>query len=136
MSKLLSRDQILKADDLPTEDVDVPEWGGTVRVRGLTGTERDSYEAAMLNFRTKGRKVDSEMDMSEFRVRLVAKAIVDAEGKRLFSDRDVRALGMKSAVALNRIYEVAERLSGLTSEDVEELAKNSETGPSDDFTSD
>ena len=27
---LLGRDQILTAQDLPTVDVDVPEWGGTV----------------------------------------------------------------------------------------------------------
>ena len=30
---LLSRDAILQAQDLPHEDVEVPEWGGMVRVR-------------------------------------------------------------------------------------------------------
>ena len=38
---LLSAAEILAADDLPTEDVEVSEWNGTVRVRALTGAERD-----------------------------------------------------------------------------------------------
>ena len=29
---LLTRDEILAADDIKTEDVEVPEWGGDVRV--------------------------------------------------------------------------------------------------------
>ena len=42
---LLTRDLILKADDIQTREVEVPEWGGTVLIRALTGTERDAYEA-------------------------------------------------------------------------------------------
>jgi hypothetical protein len=33
---LLSKSAILCANDLQTEDVDVPEWGGAVRVRSFT----------------------------------------------------------------------------------------------------
>ena len=40
---LLSKEAILAAQDLPSEDVEVPEWGGTVRVRGLDGKGRDEY---------------------------------------------------------------------------------------------
>jgi hypothetical protein len=42
----LTRDAILQAPDLQGEDVAVPEWGGTVRVRGLSGAQRDAYEAS------------------------------------------------------------------------------------------
>ena len=34
--KVLTRDDILEADDRLTEWVDVPEWGGRVRIRALT----------------------------------------------------------------------------------------------------
>ena len=44
----LSREDILKAEDLPTEEVPVPEWGGSVLVRGLTGRERDLFETSMM----------------------------------------------------------------------------------------
>jgi len=119
---LLSREQILEAPDLPYEDVDVPEWGGTVRVRGLTGAERDQFEAAILERQRDGRL---RVRMENIRARLVALACVDEEGERLFSEQDVAALGRKSAVALQRVFEVAQRLSGLAPQDLEELAKNS-----------
>ena len=42
----------------------------------------------------------------------------------MFTDADVVALGAKSAAALDRIYDVATRLSGITDEDVEEIAED------------
>ena len=39
----LSRDAILQREDIKTEDVEVPEWGGTVRVRGMSGVQRDAF---------------------------------------------------------------------------------------------
>lgn len=124
---LLTREAILNAADLVTEDVEVPEWGGTVRVRGLTGSERDAFEQSIMEQR--GR--DVALNLRNIRAKLVALSVVDEQGKRVFSDDDVKALGQKSAVALQRVFEVAQRLSGLRSEDVEELAKNSESAPSD-----
>lgn len=116
----LTKEAILQVEDLSAEDVEVPEWGGTVRVRGLTGTERDSFEAAIVG--RDPRK--AAFDMQNIRARLVAYSVVDGDGQRLFSEADIRALGEKSAVALQRVFEVAQRLSGLTAADVEELTKN------------
>ncbi|MFE3382837.1 hypothetical protein [Streptomyces anulatus] len=48
MTNYLSAEQILDADDLAIEDVPVPEWGGTVRVKGMSGTERDRFEAGFV----------------------------------------------------------------------------------------
>ena len=45
---LLSKTAILTANDLQTEDVEVPEWGGAVRVRSFTGRERDAFESSMV----------------------------------------------------------------------------------------
>ena len=38
----LDKAAILTADDLGRREVAVPEWGGTVLIRGLTGAERDA----------------------------------------------------------------------------------------------
>ena len=116
----LTRDAILQADDLPMETVSVPEWGGEVLVRGLTGTERDAFEESVLTGKGKQRDVS----MQNVRAKLVSRCLVDEEGERLFSDADVRALGQKSAAALTRVFDVAQRLSGLSPDDVEELEKN------------
>jgi hypothetical protein len=115
---LLSKGQILDAEDLTTEDVEVPEWGGTVRVRSLTGTERDKFETDMVDKHGKATK------LGDIRARLAALCMVDAKGQRLFSDAEAHALGKKSGAALERVSSVAMRLAGLTQDDVEELAGN------------
>lgn len=128
MSQYLSRDAILAANDVQYEDVEVPEWGGTVRVKSLMGKERDALESSMIV----GKGKNTNVNLNNLRAKLVARSVVDEDGKRLFSDDDIVALGEKSAAALNRVYEVAQRLSGVTQEDIDELTKNSETAQSDD----
>lgn len=126
---VLDREKILQANDLPRELVEVPEWGGAVYVRGLTGTERDKFEASLVEQRGK----NTRLNMQNARAKLVALSVVDENGNRIFNDADVKLLGNKSAVALQRIFDVAQRLSGLTAEDMDELTKNSEETSSDDL---
>lgn len=114
---LLTRTAILEAQDLTTEDVPVPEWGGEVRIRALTGAERDRIESAFLG---KGGQFDGKA-LVNFRAKLVASCAVDEAGQPLFGTADVVALGGKSAAALERVSAAAQRLSGLTDGDVEEL---------------
>lgn len=129
---LLTREQILGVADLGHEDVDVPEWGGVVRVGMLTGMERDAFEQEIVV--RQGKK--THLNLNNIRARLVALCVVDGDGQRVFSETDVKALGRKSAVALNRVFEVAQRLNGLTEQDMEELAGNSANGQSGDSISD
>ena len=130
---LLTREQILQADDLKTEDVQVPEWGGAVRVRALSGDQRDAYEAAILIDRDDG-KGGTTVDVRRERLRatLASMSIVDEAGQPMFTEQDIAALGKKSARALARVVEAAQRLSGLTKKDMEELEKNSGGGQNDD----
>lgn len=120
---LLTRDQILQADDIKTETVPVPEWGGEVIVRGLTGAERDAWEIAVTT--EEGKRV------TNLRAQLVARSVVDENGKKLFTSLDAELLGKKSGKAIDRVYEVAAKLSGIRKEDIDELAKNSPDGPNE-----
>lgn len=115
----LSADQILSADDLKREPVEVPEWGGTVLVQGMTGTERDKFEAAFVN--AKGDGADAKKGLDNYRARLAAACIVDENGTRLFQGATIKRLGEKNGNALQRVCDVANRLSGMTEEDQEEL---------------
>ena len=74
--------------------------------------------------------------MSDMRAKLAALAVVDENGNQIFSTSDVRLLSRKSASALNRVFEAAQRLSGLTNADMDELSKNSDGGQSGDSISD
>ena len=124
---LLTKQQILQAEDIKTEIVPVPEWGGEVIVRTMSGTDRDIWDNLMFK----------ESDyMNNNRARLCACTIVDDNGNLLFSEEDLEALGKKSSLALNRAYEVAKRLNGLGSDEIEDLAKNSETTQVEDSISD
>lgn len=117
---LLSREAILGASDIKTEDVKVPEWGGVVRVKGLTAAQRDVFESEVVSMR--GKSVN--INMAGIRAKIASMAIVDADGNRLFTEKDVAALGEKSGAALDRVFDVATRLSGIGESDVEELAGN------------
>lgn len=122
MTQYLSADQILSADDLKYEDVPVPEWGGTVRVRELTGTERDKFESQFVG--KDGTSVRSE-GIEGFRARLAVASLVDGDGKVLFrSAAETKRLGEKSAAALQRVCDVAISLSGIREDDIKELTGN------------
>lgn len=121
---ILSKDDILKAEDLPREVVEVPEWGGAVLVRGLSASERDHFESSIVELRGKERKIHLE----DIRAKLASLTMIDEQGNRLFSDHEVAALGKKSAQAVQRVFDAAQRLSGISSQDVEEYTKNSGNG--------
>jgi hypothetical protein len=116
---LLSREEILGADDLKTVDLYVPEWGGEVRLRTLTGEERDKFEASF----TVQRGNKTKQNAANFRARLVSMCIVNEKGQRLFSPADINALGRKSVSALQRVFNKCNEMNGLSDEDVEELTE-------------
>ena len=118
---ILTREMILQADDLRRELVSIPEWGGEVYVRSLTGAERDQFEAGMMKIVVGGTPV---VKLELARARLASLTMCDESGQRLFTEADVVALSGKCAAPLERVFEAAGQLSGLSKADVEELAKN------------
>ena len=117
---LLTKDQILGADDRDSVEVEVPEWGGAVRIAAMTAAERDAFEASMID----GKGKSDAKRLQNFRARFVASCIVDDDGNRLFSDKDIVALGKKSSAPISRLFDDCRKLNGMTDEDVEELEKN------------
>lgn len=129
---LLSKSDIFGADDRKYETVSVPEWGGEVRLRSLTGAERDAYEASMTR-RVGNKQVE---DLRNARARLVVLAAVDEVGAPLFDANDAAALGRRNAAALDRLFEVACKLSGISGDDVKELEEGFDSAPNGASTSD
>jgi hypothetical protein len=114
---LLTREQIISTQDLKSEDVPVPEWGGTVRVRSMTGAERDKLGRALIG-------TDKKPDMSRYRTQLLAICMVGEDGVALFGLDEIDALGQKSSVALERAYSVAEKLNNSGADAVEAAEGN------------
>lgn len=122
--KGLTKEQIIGFDDLKSEAVEVPEWGGTVFIRRMTGAERDAYEADV--FETKGTTVT--MKRENFRAKLVSRCLVDEAGERLFSDAEIATLSKKSAAALDKCFSAAQRINGMAAVEQEKIEKNSVAG--------
>ena len=74
-------------------------------------------------------------DTANIRAKLVARCIIEDDGTPMFTQQDVHALGLKSSAALDRVFEVASRLSGISKDDLEELGKDSPNGQNDGSTS-
>ena len=121
----LNRDSILNADDIPQELVNVPEWGGDVYVRGLTARDLDKYQMSMLQQRGKSQVAN----LDNIRAKLVVRTAFDENGARIFTDDDAPALSAKSGAAVGRLFEVAQRLSGLGKDDIADMTKELEENP-------
>lgn len=130
---LLSKEQISAADDRQWEDVDVPEWGGTVRLLGMSGTERNAYQSSLVVIGPNGSV--QRMNMADQLAKLVGKCLVGEDFQRLFTDKEIKALGAKNGAVLERLGTICQRLSGLRKEDVEAAEGKSEPTPSDASTS-
>jgi hypothetical protein len=115
----LTKDDILRATDVDTDDLEVPEWGGTVRVRGLDALYmRELMQTGFVNA-SSGQVDLSKLDLPG----LVARSIVDEAGNRVFDAKDVKQLASKSFAPLMKIATKALQLSGIATAE-EDTEKN------------
>jgi hypothetical protein len=129
----LKRDAILGKRQLKSELVPVPEWEGEVRIRELMSWERDEFEASCFSIDEDGTRHNNWGNM---RARLVLLCAIDDEGHQLFTKADLGDLSKESAAAMDRLYDVATRLSRLGAKDLETLKKNFTPAPNGATTSD
>lgn len=104
---------ILAADDLKREDVDCPEWGGTVTVRELTAGDRQRFRALSV-----AGDADGVLSAA-----LVAMSAIDEDGQLLFATADLAALAGKNPAPIERLAKASLILSGLY-EEPEQAEKN------------
>lgn len=120
---LLSLDQIPATLSRAHLDVDVPEWGGSLRVWETTAGDEDALQDSIYRH---NRKLGGGLQLS--RCLRVAFALGDAEGKPLFPDPllGVADVAKWPASIVQRLFDAAMRLNALTREDAKGLEKNSD----------
>ena len=101
---LLGRDQILAATALRSEDVEIPDWAGAVRVREMTAGEHEAYARSLLG-------PDGTLDLTSYQAKLLTQTVCDETGALLFAPGDVVTLQALPAAALGRLWDVAARLN-------------------------
>ena len=123
---LLNFDDIVASQDKEYEDVEVPEWGGTVRIATMSGEDRDRWELSMMqadDSSERGFKLNFD---AYSRVRLVAMCLVDDNFNRIFVTKEqIEKLSQKSGKVMDLLYDVAQRVNGITESDIDDLEKNS-----------
>lgn len=129
--QLLTKEQIQAAKDRHNKDVEIEEWGGTVRLRTLTGREREEYEN-FLQARRKGKMIN----LMGAKCELLLRCIINEDGKPMFDRADLAWMNEKSAKATGLLFDVAMSMNGLSREDIDELVGNSEGDPNDEAGSD
>lgn len=124
-----TRDMLLKPVERPSETVELPELGEgvSVIVTGMTARERSEFDQQFVS--RKGEPMKKRI--AEGRERIVVACCRDEEGNRLLSQEDVSQLGKQSCAVIERIVNVAQRLSGMTKDELENAVKNSEQTPDD-----
>jgi hypothetical protein len=122
---ILNKKTILEANDVTKKLVKVPEWGGEVYVRSMSGEDRDRFENLIVQSNGKSAKSNLE----NFRAKLASMTLCDEAGVLLFNEEDVKALSKKSATALQRIFVVAQKLSRIGDNDIEELTRGLQENP-------
>lgn len=134
MAKIFGKAEIIAIQDRKLELVEVPEWEASVYVRSMTAAERGRIEADAAKFKElRGKDPGFAQN---FTVRVVGLCVCDEKGERLFNDSEVEILRTKNAMAISRIAEVAQRLSGFSKIDLEALEKNLGTAQAGDSATD
>ena len=111
---LLSKTAILTADDQRYDIVQCPEWGGDVRVRGLT-----AYEQGCIT------KLVNENKRDEVTLKIVQFGCVDENGDHLFGADDTKQLAAKSYTVIERLGKRIYALTGFgDADEIEEARKN------------
>lgn len=130
----LSAAAVLKADDLPREVVPVPEWGGDILLRALSGNELDAWRA---EWRVKDQygnpvlaangtfaSVDDDNPARSF-ARIILWAARNDDDTPLFAPDQLDALAGKAWPVLQRLGQKALALANQDAAGLAAIAGNS-----------
>ena len=111
---ILTKSAILSAEDFEYALVPCPEWGGDVRVRGLSAADQ-AFIA----------KLSNQDKKEALTINVFIRGVVDDNGERVFNSTDIEDLKKRSYAVVER---VAKKIIELTSpgdaESVDTLRKN------------
>lgn len=134
---LAGLDEVFEGDDRPIEPVRVPEWGNrTLLLRGLTGAQRDELAVEAQDMKTK----DREANLRNYRARLIVNSLVKPDGTQLVPKEQRAAyqvrFGSRSSAAIERLFQVAIKLSAVSDADIKEATEELKDAPSNEPGSD
>lgn len=120
------REQIINADDIDHEIIDIPVWGVKIEVRSMTGRAR----TRLIKTATDN---DGQLDMETLYPDMVILCAFDPEtGEQIFTQDDRDLLLSKSAGPLEQVALAAMRISGMTPDALDAAGKDLPSTEDDD----
>ena len=115
------------AKTLSKHPIEVPEWGGTVYIRELSGWERDCFDEAWFKYKVQ-QNGSGECGVNFYSF-LIAWLVVDESGKRFVSDSEIMQLAQVPAKIILRVAEQCMKINGMGRWADVELPKSLEQDP-------
>lgn len=115
---MLTKESILELCKLNTQEMDIPEFGGVIRIRELT------LEDVSRIYRETQECDEGERGYQDI-LRTVAAGMIDENDNPVFTVEQISGLSKRYSEVVVRIYRAIGELSNVNK--VEELEKNSET---------
>ena len=106
------RELILQVNDTPLEPIEIREWGCTVYIKALTGTQRNQL------LKDIQKKTGSMYGYA------MASSLCDQDGKQLFTIEDIDALNEKNGKVLERLASYIVKLNAIFGEAIDEAKKD------------
>lgn len=110
----LNKHQIFATNDLKEKLIEMPEWGGSVKIRALSVKEQLDYDAYIA---TEPKEIDMALQLIMF-------ACVDDNNNKLFNKDDIELLKQKSSKNLFKLVHEILDLNKQNPKNQEDLLKN------------
>lgn len=114
---LLGKEALLSRPPLKTEDVELPEFGGSIRVRQWTGAEWDEWQVYVSKL---------NRDIRTMRAAGIAASVINDDGSLMFNmNGDIESINSSwPASAIERVWDAVRTINRIGKEELEEAEKN------------
>jgi hypothetical protein len=119
----LTREQILSNKSFRSKTIEIPEWGGEVRLKAMSGADREAMESVV--YEDVGGKLQIKKGVS-YMAEMLLRTWCDDDGNLLFKPDEINLIQEKDSVILARIFKVAAEVNGLSGDEEKVIEKNSE----------
>lgn len=116
--KILSKEDVMRADDCSFSEIFIKEWDGYVRIHVISAKDRLEFEGrytkkdGAINFEHKEAPLD-----------LLSSALRSDNGAPMFEKTDLNILGEKNGRVINMLFQEALKLNWMTREKEIEVKK-------------
>ncbi len=128
--------EILSAKDIDEAEINLPQWGGDVVVRGLSSEEHEKVVQDSMEGPIKDRKFSMIGYNARMAVACTYDGLAKDGGKKTFNDSHLALLRKKASGPVAAIAKKVQELSGLGEEEVEKMKEDLEHAQKDDSVSD